>query len=410
MPAGVASRESYREYIMMRNTSLRTNCDAIVIGARCAGASTAMLLARQGLRVLVVDRGQYGSDTLSTHALMRGGVMQLQRWGVLDKLKSAGTPPIYTTSFHYGDEELCLPIKAKNGVDALYAPRRTVLDSLLVDTAREAGAQVEYGVRLVDLLRSGEGRVTGVVVKNNEGREIRIRSNLVIGADGMRSSVARLVGSESYRSGRHASGVVFGYFSGLDIDGFHWYYRPGVSAGAIPTNDGLTCVFAAMPESRFRKEIASDVASGYYRILQECDSELAREVGLAERVGNFRGFAGELGFMRRCWGPGWALVGDAGYFRDPITAHGITDAFIDAELLSRAVAQGALSHYESLRNDLSEGLFDITDFIASYEWDLQSVKERHLLMSKEMAREVKMLTQLDAQDLIFSRQPVALAS
>jgi 2-polyprenyl-6-methoxyphenol hydroxylase-like FAD-dependent oxidoreductase len=369
-----------------------------------------MLLARQGLRVLVVDRGQYGSDTLSTHALMRGGVMQLHRWGVLDKLKSAGTPPIRTTSFHYGDEELCLPIKAKNGVDALYAPRRTVLDSLLVDAAREAGAQVEYGVRLVNLLRSEDGRVTGVVVKNHDGREIRVRANLVIGADGIRSSVARLVGSELRRSGRHASGVVFGYFSGFDIDGFHWYYRPGVSGGAIPTNDGLTCVFAAMPDSRFRKEIASDVASGYYRILRECDSELAREVGLAERVGNFRGFAGELGFMRRCWGPGWALVGDAGYFRDPITAHGITDAFIDAELLSRAVAQGTLSHYESLRNDLSEGLFDTTDFIASYEWNLQSVKEQHLLLSKEMNREVKMLTQLDAQELMLSSQPVALAS
>lgn len=404
------SLERLKEEIMIGNTTLRTSCDVIVIGARCAGASTAMLLARQGFRVLVVDRGQYGSDTLSTHALMRGGVLQIHRWGLLDRLKDSGAPPIRTTSFHYGDEALCLPIKAKNGVDALYAPRRTVLDSLLVDAAREAGAQVEYGFRLVDLLRSEDGRVTGALVKNHDGREIRVKANLVIGADGMRSTVARMVGSEMYRSSRHASGVVFGYFSGLDIQGFHWYFRPGVSAGAIPTNDGLTCVFAAVHRSRFRQEIASDVPTGYHRLLQECDSELAREVGLARRVGNFRGFGGELGFMRRCYGPGWALVGDAGYFRDPITAHGITDAFRDAELLSRAVVEGTFSNYEFRRNDLSEGLFDTTDFIASYEWDLATVKERHLFMSKEMGREVKMLAQLDAQEPSLLSQTVALAS
>lgn len=398
---------------MIENTTFGTNYDVVVIGARCAGASTAMLLARQGLRVLAVDRGRYGSDTLSTHALMRGGVQQLHSWGLLEKLESSGTPPVRTTSFHYGDEVLSVQIKPSGGVDALYAPRRTLLDSLLVDAAREAGARVEYGIRLVDLIRRDDGRVAGVVVKDLDGKETRVTADTVIGADGLRSTVARLVGSEPYQQGRNACGVVFAYWSGLDVDGYHWYYRPGVSAGVIPTNDGLTCVFAAVPQSRFRDEIASNVAAGYFRVLEECDSRLADDVDHASREGNFRGFAGELGFMRQCWGPGWALVGDAGYFRDPLTAHGITDALRDAELLSRAVLAGdsnAFADYEFLRNDLSVGLFETSDYIASFEWDLPTIKERHLLMSKQMGREVKLLTHLHSQDVSVSSQATALAS
>jgi 2-polyprenyl-6-methoxyphenol hydroxylase-like FAD-dependent oxidoreductase len=255
--------------------------------------------------------------------------------------------------------------------------------------------------------------VTGVVVKTPTGKQISVSAGMVIGADGMRSTVARLAESESYRVGRHASGVIFAYWSGLEIEGYHWYYRLGVSAGAIPTNDGLTCVFAAVNSSRFREDIASDVASGYHRVLQECDSTLASQVAHASRVANFRGFPGVPGFLRSCWGPGWALVGDAGYFRDPITAHGITDALRDAELLSRAVVAGtpdAFAYYEFLRDDLSLGLFDTSDYIASFDWDLPTVKERHLSMSKEMGREVRMLAQLSNQDVRLSRQPAALAS
>ncbi|MDX1390643.1 MAG: FAD-dependent monooxygenase, partial [Acidobacteriota bacterium] len=120
--------------------------DAVVVGARVAGASTAMLLAQSGLKVLVVERGRYGSDTLSTLALMRGGVLQLARWGVLDAVREAGTPPIHATSFHYGDDVVEVAIKPRDGVDALYSPRRTVLDRLLADAAVEAGAEIRYGV------------------------------------------------------------------------------------------------------------------------------------------------------------------------------------------------------------------------------------------------------------------------
>ena len=161
--------------------------DALVVGARCAGAATAMLMARQGLRVLVIDRAGYGTDTISTHALMRGGVLQLHRWGVLPRLREMGTPAVRETTFHYGDEAIAVAIRPANGVDALYAPRRTLLDSTLVDAAREAGAVVRHGHTLVGLTRDRDGRVCGGTILDAEGRSMAIRSDLVVGADGIGS-------------------------------------------------------------------------------------------------------------------------------------------------------------------------------------------------------------------------------
>jgi len=208
--------------------------DVVVVGARCAGAATALLLARRGLRVLAIDRGRYGSDTVSTHALMRAGVVQLSRWGVLEGIKAAGTPVVRSTSFHYGDEVVAVQIKPQHDIDGLYGPRRTVIDRLLVDAAQQAGASIMFETQLVDLVRADDGRVSGVRLKDGHDRERQVSADLVIGADGVHSTVARLVGSEPYRTGRHATGVVFSYFSGAEFDGYHWYYNPGVSAGAIP--------------------------------------------------------------------------------------------------------------------------------------------------------------------------------
>jgi flavin-dependent dehydrogenase len=233
---------------------MQSSYDVIIVGARAAGAATALLLARQGRRVLVVERGQYGTDTLSTHALMRGAVLQLHRWGLLDRVKSRNTPVARTTSFHYADEEIEIPIKVRDGVDGLYAPRRYVLDALLEDAAREAGAEFVHGARLTDLLRRDDGRVTGAVVEQHGAVPRRLTAELVIGADGYQSTVARLVGARAYEVGRHRGAVVYAYWSGLAVSGYHWYFRPGVSGGAIPTNDGQVCVFAAMSPRRFTAE------------------------------------------------------------------------------------------------------------------------------------------------------------
>ena len=364
--------------------------DAIIVGARCAGAATALLLARQGLRVLLIDRARYGSDTVSTHALMRAGVVQLSRWGVLDGIKAAGTPVVRSTSFHYGDDVVEVQIKPQNDVDGLYAPRRTVIDRVLVDAARNAGVEIAFETHLVDLVRAGNGRVCGVRFRNGRERERQVSCELVIGADGVRSTVARLVGAGRYRTGRHATGVIFSYWSNTGFTGYHWYYRIGVSAGVIPTNGDVTCIFASVPQSRFHETLRQGADPGYRHVLRECAHDLAAIVERSERIEKYRAFAGEVGFFRQSFGPGWALVGDAGYFKDPLTAHGITDALIDADLLAQAAAAGtetALAGYQSARDKLAVNHFEVTDAIASFEWDLPKVQQLHRALSEEMKKE-----------------------
>jgi len=377
---------------------LETRYDAIVVGARCAGAATAMLLARRGLKVLLFDRDRRGADTLSTLAIMRAGVLQLHRWGVLDQVRAAGAQPIRTTSFIYGDEVITVPIKMRDGVDALYAPRRTTLDVILADAAAAAGADVRYGPRLVDLIQKGDGRVAGAVIEDRERAIHRVTADIVIGADGIHSGVAKQVGTKPYKEGRFAAGVVYGFFRGIANQGNRWYYRPGISIGAIPTNHDETCVFVAIPPVRFHQEIRMDMEAGHRRGLSECHSGLAEEVAAATPSERVRGFPGHPTYMRQSHGPGWALVGDAGYFKDPITAHGISDALRDAEFLARAVAQGteaALANYQSNRDELSHVLFECTDEIAGFEWDLDRLKPLHKSLSVAMNHEVDALVSLD---------------
>jgi 2-polyprenyl-6-methoxyphenol hydroxylase-like FAD-dependent oxidoreductase len=214
----------------------------------------------------------------------------------------------------------------------------------------------------------------------------------------MRSTVAKLVEAKTYRTGRHSCGVVFGYWSNTDLHGYHWYFNPGVSAGAVATNGG-TCAFAAIPSRRFADEIRFDVAAGFRKVLAECDPGLAATIEGAQQVEKFRGFPGQAGYFRQCWGPGWALVGDAGYFKDPLTAHGITDALIDAELLARAAVAGtdsALADYQSSRDERALPLFEVTDAIASFEWDLPAAKKLHISLSTAMNRDMAELVELAA--------------
>ena len=175
--------------------------DVVVVGARAAGAATAMLLARQGRRVLLLDRDRYGADTLSTHALMRGGVFLLSRWGLLDRIVDAGTPPVRQTRFDYGTDSVTVAIKPTLGVQALYAPRRTVLDPVLVHAAVAAGAEVRFGVGVAGLLRDDSGRVVGVHGRDRTGAAVAVRAGLTVGADGIRSTVARAAGAATLRVG-----------------------------------------------------------------------------------------------------------------------------------------------------------------------------------------------------------------
>jgi flavin-dependent dehydrogenase len=369
--------------------------NVVVVGARCAGAATAMLLARAGHRVLMVDRGRYGTDTLSTHALMRGAVVQLHRWNVLPAVIAADTTPVRQATFFYGDESVSVPIAPRDGVDALYAPRRYVLDRLLVDAAVASGVEVLYGVRLEGLQRSTTGRVTGAVLEGESGAVHHVSSDMVVGADGMRSTVARLVGSTTYRAGQHATATLYGHWSGLDVAGYEWYFVPGLSAGAIPTNAGEVCVSLTVPGAELTRLFAHQTDEAFHALLSQVAPGLSDQVARAGPR-RLQGFPGHVGFFRQAHGPGWALVGDAGYFKDPLTAHGITDALRDAELLADAIDAGsgdALAEYQEQRDAASLDFFQTTDAIASFRWTLSEVRLLHETMAKAMSREVKLLVQ-----------------
>ncbi len=371
--------------------------DAVIVGARCAGAATALLLARAGARVLLVDKGLYGSDTTSTHALMRGAILQLHRWGVLPTIVAAGTPPVHSTTFSYPGQDVTVPIEPRFGVTALYAPRRALLDRMLVDAAAASGAEIRYGVRMDGVMIDSRGRVRGITAVA-DGTHHRIEADIVIGADGLHSTVAAHVSARSVVEGLHAAGTLYSYWENLPVDGYYWKFQPGASIGAIPTNDGATCVFAGVPSGAFRSEVRGDASSALRRIVREVSSAFDARLDEARQVEPVRGFGGHAGFIRRASGDGWALVGDAGYFKDPATAHGITDALRDAELLARAIIKGtsaAFDDYERTRNDLSSRMFEVTDQIASFAWTEAELQSLHRAFSTEMSREVRALAALE---------------
>lgn len=379
--------------------------DVIIIGARVAGASTALLLARAGLHVLVVDRARRGSDTLSTHALMRGGVLQLWRWGLADRIVAAGTPPVRRVTFHYGAESLPITLKPYAGVDALYAPRRTVLDALLVDAAEETGAHFRFGLAMTDLVHNGAGRVVGVVLRDHAGSTWTELAQLVIGADGRDSLVADLAAAPSLAVGAHRGAYAYGYWRAADLDGYHWYYEAGLSAGSIPTNDGLGCVFVGgSPATLAAAMRHQSPVDAQRNLLGRLDSRIADLVA-APPVGSVRLFRGLPAKLRRPYGTGWALVGDAGCWKDPLSNHGITDALRDAELLAAAVVAGlaserataiALAGYQAQRDRTAVAMHGIVDRLASHEWDLEEVRRLLRELSSVMADEVEAILNFDA--------------
>jgi 2-polyprenyl-6-methoxyphenol hydroxylase-like FAD-dependent oxidoreductase len=374
--------------------------DVVVVGARVAGAATAMLLARHGVRVLLLDRSRYGADTLSTHALMRGGVLQLARWGLLDQVAAAGTPPIRRTTFRYAGEVVPISIRPGYGVDALYAPRRTVLDPILVDAAVAAGADTWFGATVTDLLRAPDRTVIGVAGRDRDGEPFSLRARLVIGADGVRSTVAGLVAAPFERLGAAATAVTYGYWSGVETDGYEWNFHPNATSGVIPTNGGQACIYASAPPD----QVGRGGMETLRRIVAAAEPELLTRLDAAEAPDAVRTFTGRPGHIRRAWGPGWALVGDAGYFKDPISAHGMTDALRDAELLARRAVEvihhgaddaDALAAYQAERDRLSVALFDVIEQIAGHRWSATEIADLLLRLSAAMSDEVEAIAAFD---------------
>jgi 2-polyprenyl-6-methoxyphenol hydroxylase-like FAD-dependent oxidoreductase len=346
--------------------------DAIVVGARCAGATTAMLLARQGYRVLVVDRAKFPSDTLSTHVIHAPGVAALDRWGLLDAVVATGCPPIEHYSFDFGPVVIDGTTNPVDGHTTAYAPRRTVLDTILVKAAADAGASVREEFNVDDLIVSDD-QVCGIRGHVKQGDRESLTARIVIGADGRGSQVAKTVRAASYHEKPRLQWAFYTYFRDLPVDGFETYVRPFRAFAAAPTNDGLTMVVASWPYAEARAYKA-DVEGNYHRTL-ELVSDFGTRVNRATREEQFLG--GALpNYFRTPFGPGWALVGDARYNTDPITAQGISDAFRDAEECSAAVHQwlsgqrsfeDAFRSWHQARDSKVRAMYEFTTQLATLE-------------------------------------------
>jgi len=351
---------------------MATSYDVIVVGARCAGSPTAMLLARQGLSVLLVDQAEFPSDTLSTHIVHPPGVAALRRWGLLHPVMDAGTPPFDTYTFDFGEFVLSGTPRMADGSHTSYAPRRTVLDKILADGAVRAGAELRELFTFEDVVREGD-TVVGITGRDRDGRRVTERARVVVGADGRNSEVAARVGPEQYNETPKLQISYYTYFSGLPVKGMETVIRPERGFAAVPTNDGLTLVVAAAPmaeASQYKADIEGTFAS-----IVALEPEFAGRVAAATREGRFYGGA-VPGFFRKPYGPGWALVGDAAYNKDPITAQGISDSFRDAELLATAIGDvlrgdlaydDALAGYQRTRDEHVLPMYEFTAGLASLE-------------------------------------------
>jgi flavin-dependent dehydrogenase len=362
---------------MAMESASRDRHDVVVVGGRVAGSATAMLLARLGHDVVVVDQASFPSDTVSTHSLARGGVVQLRRWGLLDEVLDSGAPAIRQVTFNAAGEAVSRTIKEKAGVDLLVAPRRYVLDTILAAAAERAGAEVRLGVTVTGLRRDGHGRVVGVCGRDRSGAPVELGARYVVGADGLGSRVAELVGARVNQAGQAGSAAQYAYYAGSRWAGFEFFVAERSFAGVFPTHDGQACIWVCNPaaDARAVRRRSGSRGEAFDALLERSHPELAERVRHARRISPVQGMLRQPNQVRQAFGPGWALVGDAGYYRDAITAYGMSDAFRDAELLAVALDRAldgdaeeptALAAYQAQRNQALREIFEITCRLAAY--------------------------------------------
>ena len=345
--------------------------DAIVVGARVAGSPTAMLLARKGYDVLLVDRASFPSDTISTHLIHPPGITALQRWGLLDKVVASGCPGIDTYAFDFGPFTLSGAPNPDGTV--AYGPRRTVLDKVLLDAAVEAGVEVREGFSVESTVHEHD-HVIGVRGHGKGSTTVTEHARVVIGADGRHSLVAQAVNPFQYHEKPPLLAAYYAYWSGLPMQGrFETYIRPNRGMAAFPTNDDLTVVIAGWPYAEFqanKKDIEGNLFKAY-----DLAPAFAERLRAAARETRFVGTA-VPNFFRKPYGPGWALVGDAGYNKDFITAQGIHDAFRDAELCVTALDEAfggtrsfdaAMADYQTRRDAQVLPMYEFTTELATLE-------------------------------------------
>jgi flavin-dependent dehydrogenase len=395
----------------------------VVVGARLAGAATAMLLARAGHDVVLLDRSPFPSDTVSTHGIARGGVVQLSRWGLLDEVHATGAPAVREVLFRLGEGQDVRRIKHRAGVDHLVAPRRYALDAVLQDAAVRAGATLRTGVTVTGVRRRADGRVVGVDGRGPGGEPVTVEADIVIGADGVRSRMARWLGAEVLHSSPSGTGTFYTYVADVPLEtegvAYEFHVARDAFAGIFPTNDGVACVWLGTPSRRLDPLLrppGGDRVEALLAAIGEASPSLGARVRAGRVLDPVRGRADLPNVVRRPVGrpipvgsgepgrssAGWALVGDAGYHRDPVTGHGITDAFRDAELLAGAVdialrnpecEQDALAGYHARRDAALRQVFSITRDLSAFP-EPERFVELQIQLSDALEREAQDLAAL----------------
>ena len=313
--------------------------DAVVVGSRCAGAAAAIALARRGRTVVTLDSASFPSDTLSTHLLFPNHWAELERLGARHRVLALD-PPLHT---HGGlaapGVEVVGAYSPYEGLNVGSCVRRPGLDLALVDTARDAGAEVRERVRVTDLITAPSGRVTGVHFTTRDGTTGSINAKLVIGADGRRSTIARLVGATEHHSWPNQRMMAFAYYEDTHDDerqlAMQW--RDVDDLVTVFPCDGGQLIALLMPPVHRAAEFRTDADAAFDAVVGRIPAFAERLRGCT-RLGKIRTSISHPSYFRHSHGPGWALTGDAGHFKDPVTAQGIRDALRFGRLLGEAVA------------------------------------------------------------------------
>jgi len=356
--------------------------DVVVVGARCAGSATARLLAQGGLRVLVLDRAAFPSDTLSTHGVGAVGVLLLRRWGLLDRVLATGVPWETSVGLRLGDNEMERDIPP--GMVAPFCPRRLVLDNVLVQGAREAGAEVRERATARELIIE-DGIVVGIRYSDHDDRLQDVHARLVIGADGWNSFVGKAIDAPQYEVRATKVGFRYAYYSGIPIKRVEMAWVHPHFAYIFPTNDGLACMAAATADATFNGYAAGDDRT----LIDLFDAASPRLSGFLRggtRESNVYTYHGLSGRFVQPYGPGWALVGDAAYFQDPVVGQGIANALAGAQLLADAVLEGfhdptalqeSLSQYQHSRDQAMANTYSASQQLASLDWTDEELPDLH---------------------------------
>ncbi len=356
-----------------------TKYDAVIVGARVAGAGMAAFLSRAGFRVLLLERVQFPKPALSCPLYFGNALALLGRLGALPRIEAIGAPKISLYQTQVGDIRLRGRMLPYCGYNYAYSIRREVFDAALFEyVAAQPNVETRLGFSVTGLIRENE-RVVGVQGRTGGGAEQEIRAELVVGADGLHSVVAEQAGALKYNVLPPRSCVYYAYYSNVERAGAEpsasIYYAPDVPLAFITSDSeaGLTVISCSLPASRFEqlRHDADAVHANFARYV----SELVARLHGARRETPMYGVSPRESFYRVPFGPGWVLVGDAGYYKDPITGQGIHDALRSAELAAQAYVEyraGAewgrvMSRYQTTRDRETRGMYRLTDFYASLD-------------------------------------------